>query len=473
MEKLFINPNLIKLLKKFGFEESLLSLEDSQSKDVKFMIPDNSCFGKILNNPKVKDFLEKEDDKCRELLNQKESKTPAFADLARLSEVNVYSGVQNFPQRFGRYIVSESQDTKYLNNNGSVPTEYFTIASASKFSKNRNFRFGESGLFFKPTCSLLFGKKDFGSAGVGDALDPRMAFQNYNEKEFERKNLAFDLNSIAKSLSANYYRNSTDPHLEDVREQYAKEKNKISNRFKSFFLPYQPEKKLNRKIAKSKGFARLFDEKEAEYNEMHLPATILLAEGLFSLDCLTENSLKQYEVIYNLKEFLSSNEDITKSQLDIFEIPANLLESNGLELLKRRSNFLENTAKYFQDITASHQKRVQDLIEKNQMEEAIVLALQSDYFQKLTTTEGIQQQLKKPLAIKIFNSKTKEVEDISQETVLPLIGKIDLVKEIIENDKVKATDRGTVESQMPTSKKYFSILCNYLLHKIIVKLLFI
>ncbi len=32
---------------------------------------------------------------------------------------------------------------------------------------------------------------------------------------------------------------------------------------------------------------------------------------------------------------------------------------------------------------------------------------------------------------------------------------------------------GTVEYQMPTSKKYFSILCNYLLHKTIVKLLFI
>ena len=214
----------------------------------------------------------------------------------------------------------------------------------------------------------------------------------------------------------------------------------------------QQERKLNRKIAKSKefvisskGFARLYD-KEAEYNEMHLPATILLVEGLFSLDCLTENSLKQYQMIYNLKEFLSSNEDITKSQLDIFEIPANLLESNGLELLKRRSNFLKNTAKYFQDIRASHKKRVEDLIAKNQMEEAIILALQSDYFKKFTTEKGIKQQLKKPLAIKIFNSKTNKIEDILQEKVLPLIGKIDLVKKIIENDKVKATDRESLKN---------------------------
>jgi hypothetical protein len=186
---------------------------------------------------------------------------------------------------------------------------------------------------------------------------------------------------------------------------------------------------------------------------MHLPVTILLAEGFFSLDCLTENSLKQYEVIYNLKKFLSSNENITESQLDldIFKIPAaDLLEPNGHEFLREkyleiRSNFLENTAKYFQDITASHQKRVQDLIDKNQMEEAIALALQSDYFQKLTTTEGIQQQLKKPFDIKIFNSKTKGVEDILQEEVLPLIEKIDLVKKIIENDKVKATDKKSLK----------------------------
>ncbi len=214
-------------------------------------------------------------------------------------------------------------------------------------------------------------------------------------------------------------------------------------------MPYQQEKKLDRKIAESQGFARSYD-KEVEYNEIHLPATVLLAEGFFSLDCLTENSLKQYEVIYNLKEFLSSNENITQSQLDIFKIPVNLPEPNGLELLKRkcleiRSNFLENTAKYFQDITASHQKRVQDLIEKNQMEEAIVLALQSDYFQKLTTTEGIKQHLQNPLDIKIFNSKTKKVKDISQETVLPLIEKIDLVKKIIENDKVKAIDRESLK----------------------------
>ena len=301
----------------------------------------------------------------------------------------------------------------------------------------------------KTNCSFLFGKQDFCSAGVGDALDPRMAFQNYNENEFERQNLVFDLNSIAKSLSCYFYLDSTDPHLEDVREQYAKEKNKIRNPFTSFFLPYQQEKKLDRKIAESQGFARLHD-KEAEYNEMHLPATILLAEGFFSLDCLTENSLKQYKAIYNLKEFLSSNENITQSQLDIFKIPADLLESNGPEFLREkclkiRNDFLKNTAKYFQDITASHKKRVEDLIEKNQMEEAIILALQSDYFQKFTTTEGIQQQLKNPLDIKIFNSKTNEVEDILQEKVLPLIGKIDLVKKIIENDKVKAIDRESLK----------------------------
>jgi hypothetical protein len=63
----------------------------------------------------------------------------------------------------------------------------------------------------------------------------------------------------------------------------------------------------------------------------------------------------------------------------------------------------------------------------------------------LTTTEGIQQHLQNPLDIKIFNSKTKEVEDISQETVLPLIGKIDLVEKIIENDKVKAIDRESLK----------------------------
>ncbi len=151
--------------------------------------------------------------------------------------------MQNFPQHFGRYIVSESQDPKYLNNNGSVPTEYLTIASASKFSKNRNFRFGESGLFFKTTCSFLFGKQDFCSAGVGDALDPRMAFQNYNENEFERQNLVFDLNSIAKSLSCYFYLDSTDPHLEDVREQYAKEKNKIRNPFYKLFFAISTRKK--------------------------------------------------------------------------------------------------------------------------------------------------------------------------------------------------------------------------------------
>ena len=85
--KLINNPNLRKLLETLVFEESLLSSEDPQSKDVKFMIPDNSCFGKILNNPKVKDFLEKEDDKWQKLLNKKELQiqgalqTPAFADL--------------------------------------------------------------------------------------------------------------------------------------------------------------------------------------------------------------------------------------------------------------------------------------------------------------------------------------------------------------------------------------------------------
>jgi len=451
------NPNLVKLLKQFETYE--LSIENPESGRIEFIIPYNSCFGQILNNPKVKDFLEKEDDKWQKLLTQKDSQSPAFADLARLSEITVYSGVKNLPEHFNRYLVLERQASKYLNNNGSVPTEYLTIASASKFSKNRNFRFGESGLFFKPTCSFLFGKQDFGSFGVGDALNPRSAFQNYNENKFKRNNLYFDLNSIAKSLSANYYRNSTDPDLEDAREKYAKQKNKISNNCfsKSFSFLYQQERELNRKIAKSrgfvrlsKGFARLYDE-EAEYNEMHLPATILLAEGLFSLDCLTENSLKQYKTIYNLKEFLSSNENITQSQLDIFKIPADPLESNGLELLKEkclkiRNDFLENTAKYFQDITASHKKRVRDLIEKNQIEEAIVLALQSDYFQKFTTKEGIQQQLKKPLDIKIFNSKTNEVEDILQETVLRLVGKIDLVKKIIEDDKVKVIDRESLKN---------------------------
>ena len=446
MEKSFINRNLIKLLEKFGFEKD---------KDgVKFIILDDSCFGRILNNQKVKGFLEKEDVKWRELLNKKESETPAFADLARLSEVNVYSGVRDWTRYFKNYT---SGDLKYLNHNGSVPTEYITIASASKYSKNLNFRFGESGLFFKPTCSLLFGKQDFDSCGVGAALDPRMAFQNYNEKKFNRKNLAFDLNGIAKKLQYDFYLHSTDLHLENTRNKYVNEKNQIINRFKSFFSPHQRERKLNRDIAKSKGFASkgfaMLYGKETEYSEMHLPATILLAEGVFSLDCLTENSLKQYEVICNLKEFLSSNdENITESQLNIFKrlLAKDLLESNGLELLKSkfleiRRDFLENTAKYFQDITASHQIRVEELIEDDKMEDAIALALQSDYFQKFTTTAGIQQHLKNPLNIKIFNSKTNEVENILQEEVLPLIKKIDLVKKIIEDDKVKATDRESLK----------------------------
>ena len=454
MEKSFINSNLIKLLEKFGFENSRSSLEDSQSEDaVKFKIPDDSCFGRILNYLEVEDFLEKEDVKWRELLNQKESETPAFADLARLSKVNVYSGVRDWTRYFKNYT---SGDLKYLNHNGSVPTEYVTIASASKYSKNLNFRFGESGLFFKPTCALLFGKQDFGSCGVGAALDPRMAFLNYNEKKFNRKNLAFDLNGIAKKLQYDFYLHSTDLHLENTRNKYANEKNQIINRFKSFFSPHQRERKLNRDIAKSKGFASkgfaMLYGKETEYSEMHLPATILLAEGVFSLDCLTENSLKQYEVICNLKEFLSSDQNITESQLNIFKrlLAKDFLESNGLELLKSkfleiRSDFLENTAKYFNGITASHQIRVEELIEDDKMEEAIALALQSDYFKKFTTTAGIQQHLKNPLNIKIFNSKTNEVENILQEEVLLLIEKIDLVKKIIEDDKVKATDRESLK----------------------------
>ena len=150
-----------------------------------------------------------------------------------------------------------SGDLKYLNHNGSVPTEYLTIASASKYSKKLNFRFGESGLVFKPTCALLFGKQDFGSCDVGAALDPRMAFLNYNEKTFNRKNLAFNADDATKKLHRDLYLDSTDPHLEDIRERYANkknqnanEKNQIINRFKSLFFPSQ-EEKLNRDIAKS------------------------------------------------------------------------------------------------------------------------------------------------------------------------------------------------------------------------------
>ncbi len=459
------NPNLAKLLKQFGFEEVPLSLEDPQSKDVEFNIPDDSCFDKMLKNPKVTDFLKQQDDKWQKLLQSQPddevSQSIAFADLARLSEVTVYSGVKNFTQYFNRYLVLEPQASKYFNNNGSVPTEYVTVASASKFSKNLNFRFGESGLFFKPTCSFLFDKQDFCSAGVGDALDPRSAFQNYNENKFERENLAFDLNSIAKSLSANFYRNSTDPDLEDVREEYAKQKNKKINCFERVFFANYQEGQLNRRIAKSKGFARL-DRQEAEYNEMHLPATILLSEGFFSLDCLTENLFRQYETIYNLKEFLSSNEELTQEQLDIFKISLNKPELLKEQCLQIRDNFLDNTAKYFEDIVTSHQKRVESLMQKEKIEDAIVLALQSDYFQKFTTQEAILERLKKPLNLKIFNSKTKEVEDVLQENVLPLIEKIALVEKIVKNEQVKEIDKKSLKiifekADLREIIKYFTV----------------
>ena len=96
-----------------------------------------------------------------------------------------------------------------------------------EFSKNLNFRFGESGLFFKPTCSFLFGKQDFGSVRFKNYLDPRMAHKNYNSSILFGE-LARDLSSISKSLSRNCYLESADLHLEDAREEYVKQKNKIS-----------------------------------------------------------------------------------------------------------------------------------------------------------------------------------------------------------------------------------------------------
>jgi hypothetical protein len=170
-----------------------------------------------------------------------------------------------------------------------------------------------------------------------ERLDPRLANRNYNPTTFSQQRgcanqLSYSLSTIAQQLSLNFYRGPTDPDplVQEAREEFSKNQN---------------EKILNRKIARLKGFAA--QEREAEYNEIHLPATMILADGFFCMR-IDELSMKNYLYLQSFREFLSApdNSPIThKQRQQLKEMFPKVKNDEGIKEI--RKVYLKNTAEYF------------------------------------------------------------------------------------------------------------------------------
>ena len=396
------DPSLCKLLQSFSDP----TFKDP-SNSYRFRIPANSPLATCLKESKVKLFIKeakKELDFYKNITSTPKQEeytekqyNPAFSDTARLLKLRAYSGVQKWQN-----LLCKPYDDKFTNNNASKPTEYLTIAPASNFSQAKNYRYGKDGLTFPAIYSLLFCNHDFGSVYLGARLDPRLANQNYNPTTFSEKNnhpdhLSYSLSTIAQKLNLDFYRGSTDPDplVQEAREEFLKNQNK---------------KILNRKIARLKGFAT--QKGQAEYNEIHLPATMILADGFFCMR-IDELAMKNYLNLQSFREFLSAPDDspIThKQRQQLKEMFPKVKTDEGIK--KIRQVYLENTAEYFRKIVNSHKERVNSLIQENKIGEAIILAIQADKLSEFTTTQGIKSKLKETLSFTIFNSKNKEEQKI-------------------------------------------------------------
>ena len=435
------DPSLCKLLQSFSDP----TFKDP-SNSYRFRIPANSPLATCLQQPKVKSFIKQDQHKTqnpsqRDNPSTEKQYNPAFSDTARLLKLRAYSGVQKWQE-----LLRKPYDNTFTNNNASRSTEYLTIAPASNFSRVRKHRFGKDGLTFPAIYSLLFCNHDFGSADLEARLDPRSANQNYNPTTFSKKNsyadqLSYSLSTIAQKLSRNFYRDSTDPDpsVQEAREEFSKNQN---------------EKILNRKIAQLKGFATQ-ERREVEYNEIHLPATMILADGFFCM-CIDELSMNNYLNLQSFREFLSAPDDspIThKQRKQLKEMFPKVRNDEGIK--KIRKVYLKNAAEYFKQIVISHKKRLHSLMQENKIDEAIILAIQADKLSEFTTEEGVKNKLKEEtLSFTIFNSNTQEEQKIDDlKTSLDEIiekGKLlypfnQLVSDMAESDKAESEKKEDLE----------------------------
>jgi hypothetical protein len=494
------NPNLIKLLESFGYKK-IFDVANPSLEKFCFDIPEDSVLYPLLQESSVLNFLQKEEKEFQKrkeaFYSQKEQTSPitalnlhskfpyyllsalssafgsvlrfdldsplplaqglqsqptegpamdhskpAFADLARLlGRVTAFSGVQHWAGARDMRIAGTTTPQQSLgflirgffkqrnNINASIPGEYTAIAVTSEYNKLHKYRFGDSGLTLDLRGCILFGPTDFGSVYLGDLLDPSKAYENYNPIKFERTGLAYYLSSATKQISSMFFRTSVDqdPQVQDVREGFAKDKNKAI---------------LSIAIATIKGFFRPKEQKEAEYNEMHFPAGILLTNGYFCTDSLTQASLDEYKKLIAFREFLSAEDNATQQQELLDKMFTGTTERQKHMLSnpqQMREKYLTDYAKYFEDIVSSHKKRVDKLMKQNEIEEALVLAIQADYFSQFTTIQGVRNQLKKPLDLTVFHSQTKEQDKIEAEELSRLLS-FDL-KNIIDSDLVKPEDK--------------------------------
>lgn len=289
------NPNLAKLLAMFGYKDiSILnekpqtSLTTQEEYKYQYDIPEDSALYNLLKEEKVVNFLQKEENKLKELREPLHSQPteepvmdcskPAFADLARLSgRVTAFSGVQHWDGvrdvKLGDTIyrslglLIRPFLSKFPNMNASKPDEYRKIAVTSNFNNNHNDRFGKSGLTFDPRSLLLSYPNDFGSVGFGVKLNPRTADRYYNTRNFNIPDLAFDPSDAAKQMSGMSYRDSVDPNqkVQKARERFAEQKKlykKWLPRFLCYFLDINERSKLNKAIAEQKNLSEKAVKKE-------------------------------------------------------------------------------------------------------------------------------------------------------------------------------------------------------------------
>ena len=460
------NLNLAKLLEIFGYDP-VYNVDEYKKETLEkfcFDIPENSALLSLLQQETVLDFLEHEEYfKFRYLIWHPEEglpvdfTKPAFADLARLlGRATAFSGVQHLDgardvQRGGTTVrflglLIRPFFSQFFNMNASTPDEYRTTAATSGFNAKNNDRFGKSGLIFGGLIPLLLScPVDFASVRFKGKLDPRTADQYYTAGNFGIPALSFNLHDVAQQISKTFYRDSIDPSQEaqEAREWFAKQ-TKLYNEGNITEAELEEERsELNKTIAEIKGFLRINLHDEAEYNEMHFPAGILLANGYFCTDSLQQSSLDQYKKLVVFREFLSAEGNATPQQKELLcEMFEGTTEAQKQMLRnpeQMREKYLADYAKYFQDIVSSHRKRVNKLMENNKIEEALVLAMQADYFSQFTTTQGVRNQLKQSLYFTVFHSETKHQEKIGPEELSSLLSFN--LKNIIDSDLVKSEDK--------------------------------
>ena len=463
------NLNLAKLLEMFGCDP-VYNVDEYEKETLEkfcFDIPENSALDKLLKTPEVVDFLEGEENKFKKLREPLHSQPtegpamdlpkPAFADLVRLSgRVAAFSGVQNWDKARN---VQQQNGTivqllgsllrgffgQFPNNNASQPDEYRTIAVVSRYSRTNNNRFGEDGLTFSDLIPLLLSRPvDFGSVWFADKLDPRMADLNYNETQFSTLGLAFCLSSAMAEIGTKFFRDSSDPDpkVQEARELFAEQTRLFNEGIITEAQLDEARSQLNRTIAEIKRFFRS-NGNEAEYNEMHLPAGLLLVNGYFCTYTLQQSSLDQYKKLVVFREFLSAEGDATPQQKELLcEMFEGTTEAQQ-EMLRNpqemRNKYLAGYTEYFKGIVDSHQKRVEKLVEENNIEAALVLAMQAGYFAKFSTTSGIREKLKEPFGLTIFHEEGKDQEEIPEKELSSLLDFN--LETIINSDLVKSQDK--------------------------------